>query len=163
MAADSPSVPLRVVGPGPGRRARPRTGPQALGLGRLGHWGAGLRVRGSGPRGTGPWDPGAGPGEEEGPGCRATGPQALSLGHRGHRGAGPRGHGGRAGAPPTWAPRGGGRSPRRRGYLAGVRDLLPGRRGLHPEAPGGPGQAPRRRASPAQQPEEGHRRRHLSG
>lgn len=57
-----------------------------------------------------------------------------------------------------------GRSAGRSGYLAGVRDLLPGRRGPHPETPGTRGKAQRRRAAaPAQQPAEGHCRRHLAG
>lgn len=55
------------------------------------------------------------------------------------------------------------RPPRRSAYLAGVRDLLAGRRRARPKAPGAPGQAQRRRAAPAQQPAEGHCRRHLEG
>lgn len=60
------------------------------------------------------------------------------------------------------------RSGRRKGhpvlsgrYLASVCDLLPGRRDPNPETPGAQGPAPRRLAAPAQQPVEGHRRRHF--
>lgn len=46
-------------------------------------------------------------------------------------------------------------------YLASVCDLLPGRRDPNPETPGAQGPARRRLAAPAQQPVEGHRRRHF--
>lgn len=68
---------------------------------------------------------------------------------------------GKTGAGPGLRPLG--RSARRSGYLAGVRHLLPGRRGPHPETPGTRRKAQRRRAAaPAQQPAEGHCRRHLA-